>query len=191
MEESTKELAGLDRPLIKNCRRNVVLAFFAFAVLALTCVALLSLGSGAQAHTLSVRILHAGKVGVDGSAELIVVISNASKTIVLCDNGPPLFVAYLENDSWKTNYTGGSVTGAMFLQPGRVEPPISIGKFVPRNTEVKAVRVGLSIVPFSWRGKLGLNISRFKLLKPLAGLLFRFDESKRSMVEWSDPFITK
>lgn len=136
--------------------------------------------------TLSLRVLRSQKAGTE-RAELSVIISNASDSIVMYDHGPPLDVAYLENNSWRTNYSNRSVTGAMFLYPRRVATPIDITQSVPRSTDVKAVRVGLSFVSLSWRSKLGLAVSKVPLLQPLSGLLFRLDGSKRSLIEWSDP----
>ncbi|HWQ93783.1 MAG TPA: hypothetical protein VN673_19125 [Clostridia bacterium] len=140
-------------------------------------------------HTLSLRVLRAGKSAA-GSAEISVVISNASENIVMCENGPPLYLVYLEKNAWKTNYTNRSVTGAMLLRPRSVVAPIAITQAVPESADIRTVRVGLSFVSFSWRGKLGLAISKVPFLKPLSGLLFRLDESKRSGIEWSEPVAT-
>ena len=155
--------------------------------LLLAMIALVRSPKPPSAHPLSLLISRG--LTTSGKEEFTLVISNASENIVMCANGPPLIIAYLENEIWKTNYSGGSVTGAMLLAPKQTFGTIAITDLFPHTDHVKAVRVGISFVSFSWRGKLGLTMNRFTLLKPATGVLFRLDESTRSTVQWSISFV--
>jgi hypothetical protein len=136
-----------------------------------------------QAPDSSVSIKVSVLIETNMSYPVLVSVTNLSEKIVEYDMGRTVFIAFFQVGVWTTNSIDHFFREEVILAPAASDRFRNYRELPP---DISGIRVGVGYVSFSWRGRLALAISRWRLLEPAAQSLFAMDERRCSNVEWSD-----